>query len=164
MKASQLLPIAVFGALAFGLTAPHAQTPAQKVGFVNVQELLNAHPQNASIQELSKKARAELDPLNKQFRDLDAKVRAGSASAAEKQNYETIGKTLQATSEKYQKELDGKLNPVTDQINKLVAETAKKQGFTIVMDRGVAASSGLVVYADEASTDFTAEVVKALKP
>lgn len=53
------------------------------------------------------------------------------------------------------------LRPITEDIDKIVSKVAKEQGFAIVLDQEVAASSGLVVYAAQ-GLDLTPAILQAL--
>lgn len=164
MMFKKWIPLATAATVGFVLSLglqPHAQTAPQKVGFVDTLKVLQAHPMNSIIQDLNAKANKDLQPLQEQIKALQAK--GSNLSAKEKQDLDTAIKTYQASSEKWQKQINANLAPLTEEVNKAVAVTAKKDGFSIVMDRSTAASSGLVIYADEASTDFTDDVIKAVK-
>ncbi|MFC4455763.1 OmpH family outer membrane protein [Deinococcus sonorensis] len=161
MKAKLLAPIAVVAALGFGTLVPHAQTAPQKVGFVDVQKVLQAHPKNASVKAIQDKASAELNGLDKQIKAIQAKGTA--ATAAEKDQLTQLTTTIQAKAKDYDAQLSKAVAPIETAVDAAVASTAKAQGFSIVMDRAQAATNGLVVYADQ-STDITDAVVKNLKP
>jgi len=162
MKSSKLVPLAVFGALAFGTLAPHAQNAGMKIGYVDVQALLKAHPKYGDVDTLNKQAQTALKPTADQLKAIQDKGQ--NASAAERQQYETLAKTYQTNAQKWQDQINTKLQPLTEDINKAVAATAAKQGFSMILDKNVAASSGLVIYADTKSLDLTDAVVKTLKP
>lgn len=150
--------MAAFG---LGTLAPHAQTGAQKVGFVDVSKLLAAHPNNKLIQDTNAKAKAELDPLDAQIKAIDAK--GAGATAAEKQQRETLVATIKAKAEAYDKQNEPRITAVETAVDTAVSTVAKANGYSVVMDKTVAAKSGLVIYADPA-TELTDAAVKALKP
>ncbi|UBV43833.1 OmpH family outer membrane protein [Deinococcus taeanensis] len=155
-----IAPLALATAFGLGMVAPHAQTTPQKVGFVDVSKLLAAHPNDKDIKAIQAKADAELAALDKQVKAIDAK--GASASAAEKQNRDALVKTIQAKAAEYDKQLDPKITAVESAVDTAVGSVAKANGFSIVMDKGVAAKSGLVIYADT-SAEITDAVVKAIK-
>ena len=161
MNVKTLAPIAVVAALGFGSLVPHAQTAPQKIGFVNVAEVLKAHPSNASITALQTKANTELGALDNQIKAIQAK--GAGATAAEKDQATQLTTTLNAKVKDYNDQLAKATAPVEKAVDAAVSTTAKAQGFSIVMDKGIAATSSLVIYADP-GTDMTATVIKNLKP
>jgi outer membrane protein len=161
MNAKALAPVAIVAAFGLGTLAPQAQTPPQKVGFVDVQKLLSAHPNDKELQEIQKKATAELGELEKQIKAIDAK--GASASAAEKQNRTTLVSTAQAKAKAYDAQMQPKLTAVEKAVDTAVNTVAKANGYSIVMDRRVAQQSSLVIFA-ETNTDLTDAALKALKP
>lgn len=162
MNAKALAPIALVAAFGLGTLAPHAQTTPQKIGFVNVQAILNAQDAGKQLGDLQKKADAELGDLQKQIQAIDAKGTA--ATAADKDKRAQLVSTYQARGKAYNDQmtaLQPKLSAAEKAADAAISSAAKTNGYSIVMDSGVAAQ-GLVVYADN-STDLTSAALKALK-
>ncbi len=159
----KILPIAVAVALTAAFTVPMAQTRATRIGFVNAQNVLAGHPQGARVIDAQKKAQAELKDLSDRVQALQAKVANNTATAAERQQLETLIKTGQARQTQLKTQLDKLLEPITKQVDAAVAKVAKAQGFVLVMDRAIASQSGLVIYADPEGTDLSDEVIKEIK-
>ncbi|GEM86742.1 hypothetical protein MGR01S_13670 [Meiothermus granaticius NBRC 107808] len=132
-----------------------------EVGYVDSDLLLQAHPGFSKVKEIQGQAQAELNPLREQLQSLEAKSRAGNLSAKEQQDFQSLSKAYQDTLNRWQDKEDAVLGPITDQVNQAIAKTAQEQGFALVLDKRVAGTSGLVVYAD-ASLDLTDAVVKAM--
>ncbi|MVN86215.1 OmpH family outer membrane protein [Deinococcus sp. HMF7620] len=153
-------PLALAAAFGLGTVAPHAQTTPQKVGFVDVAKLLAAHPADKEIQEIQKKADAELGAIDKQIKAIDAKGTA--ATAADKQTRETLVKTIQSKADAYDKQMQPKIAVVEKAVDTAISAVAKSNGYGIIMDRDVASKSGLVIYAD-ATAEITDAVAKAVK-
>ena len=160
ISAKLVAPVALSAAFGLGMVAPHAQTTPQKVAFVDVSKLLAAHPNDKSIKDIQAKAEAELGAIDKQIKAIDAK--GASATAAEKQTREQLVKTIQAKAADYDKQIDPKITEIEQAVDKAVNTVAKSNGYSIVMDKSVAAKSGLVIYADD-NTDLTAAVAKNIK-
>ncbi|MDM7324735.1 MAG: OmpH family outer membrane protein [Thermus sp.] len=135
---------------------------ATRVGFVDADTLVQAHPDYKKIQDLQAQARKELGPLEEKIKPLETKIRSGQATAKERQDYEALVKTYQDTVKKWQDRQNPVLKPILEDVDRAIAKVAKAQGFSVVMSRQVAAQSGLVVYADE-DTDLTQLVVRELK-
>ncbi|GGR84157.1 OmpH family outer membrane protein [Deinococcus sedimenti] len=160
ISAKLMAPVALATAFGLGMVAPHAQTTAQKVAFVDISKLLAAHSNAKAINDIKAKADAELGAIDKQIKAIDAK--GTNASAAEKQTREALIKTIQAKAADYDKQIDPKVTEIEQAVDKAVSAVAKSNGYGIVMDMNVAARSGLVIYADD-STDLTSAVVKNIK-
>jgi outer membrane protein len=156
--------IAALGSVAGAQTSPAAPAaPAQgtqgsAICFVNAQSILEGNPDGAKVLEARKAAAAELQPLVQQIQALQQKIQAGSATAAERQQYDTLVKTYQARSKALQDAQNKLLEPITKAVDAAVAKVAAARGCVVVLDRQIAASSGLVVYADP-STDITQDVI-----
>ncbi len=135
---------------------------ATRVGFVDADALVQAHPDYKKVQDLQAQARKELAPLEEKLKPLDQKIRSGQATAKERQDYEALLKTYQDTLKKWQDRQNPVLKPILEEVDQALAKVAKAQGFAVVMSRQVAAQSGLVVYADE-DTDLTQAVIRELR-
>jgi outer membrane protein len=159
----KILPIAAAIALTAAFTLPMAQTKATRIGFVNAQVVLKGHPQGTKVLDAQKKAQDELKSISDKITPLQAKIANGTASATEKQQYETLVKTYQATQARLKAQIDKLLEPITKQVDAAVAKVGKAQGFVLVMDRAIASQSGLVIYADPEGTDLSDDVIKEIK-
>lgn len=166
MKSIQILrktlPFVLCGLIGYTLSGPfHAQTAPNRIGFINADEALKAHRLNSKIEEIRTNLRKEVDPLTKQADDLKAK--GDKLSAADK---DTLNQTLQLIEgirKKYSDQVAPLIDKINADVNLVIKDTAEKQGFSILMDRAVAASSGLVVYADEQNLDVTQTIVNAVQ-
>ncbi|GIW37946.1 MAG: hypothetical protein KatS3mg074_344 [Meiothermus sp.] len=161
MKRLSLFVPILAGLLLSSLLVAQNQPTATKIGYLNARAVVEAHPQFARIKEIQAKAEAELKPLRDQLQPLEAKIRAGSATAQEQQNYRILAQSLQETGKKWTDQQNEALRPITEDIDKLVSKVAQEQGFAIVLDQEVAASSGLVVYAAQ-ELDITQAILRAL--
>ncbi|WP_018111152.1 OmpH family outer membrane protein [Thermus igniterrae] len=156
--------VALLLALSALLTPLLAQNKATatRVGFVDADALVQAHPDYKKVQDLQAQARKEISPLEEKLKPLAQKVQSGQATAKERQDYDALLKTYQDTVKKWQERQNPLLKPILEDVDNAIAKVAKAQGFAVVMSRQVAAQSGLVVYADE-DTDLTQAVIRELK-
>ena len=161
MKKFLHIILAVAATAAF--TVPLAQTKATKIGFVTANLVLQAHPQGKVVLDQRKKAEDELKPLVTQIQALQAKVQGGQATAAERQQYETLVKSYQARVKALSDKQTALLAPISKEVDAAVSKVAKAQGYVLVMDRQIARDSGLVIYADPDGTDLTDEVIAEVK-
>jgi outer membrane protein len=150
-----ILMLLVLGSAAF------AQPKSTKICFVQSQPILEAHPDGPKVVAFKTDADKELKPILEQARGLQSKVNSGG-TAAERQQLDTLSKTIQATQRKWQDRIDKVLKPIEVDIDKAIATTAKMLGCNVVFDRLAARNSALVVYADD-DLDITKEVIKTLQ-
>lgn len=160
MKRSSLSLLALLP-LAAVVLQPHAQTGKSKVGFVNAQTVVASMAGGASYVALSKKADANRLAQQKALQPLLTKAQGAGASAADRAAYTAAAKKAQAALASDNTQLQKAFAPLASKVNSTVAAVAKANGYSLVLDKRVAAS-GLVVYADQA-TDLTAAVVQKLK-
>lgn len=132
-----------------------------RVGYIDAQKVLEAHPDYAKIKELRTQADAELKPIADQLRALEPKVRDGSASAKERQDFENLQKVYSEATKKWQDKINTVLAPITKEIDAVIARVAAQNGFSMILSANVAGQSGLVVYASP-DVDVTDLVIRAL--
>ncbi len=158
--------LAILLALGFlALTGlPLAQNKAvpSRVGFIDAETVVQAHPGYPAVAEIQKKRDAELKPLVEKIKPLEGKIASGQATAKERQDYQVLLEAIKKVQDKWNPKIQAKLEPLIKEVDRVVAQVAKANGFAVIMNRRVAASSNLVVYADPA-TDLTQAVVEALK-
>lgn len=159
----KIIPVLLAVALTAAFTLPHAQTKATKIGFVNAQKVLESHPDGKNVIAQRKKALDELKPIQDQLTALQAKIQQNTATAAERQQFDLLAKSYTARSKQLQEKFDKLLAPITKDVDAAVGKVAKAQGYVIVMDRLIAQSSGLVIYADPEGTDLTPDVSAEVK-
>lgn len=150
-----LLPMALL------LTAPQAQSGKGRLGFVNVPQLVAAMPGGANYTALRKKADTDLGQQQKNLQTLLVKVN-GSPTAANKAAVTKAQQTFAKAQKNYQTQIAAAFKPLATKLNSAIAKTAKANGYSVVLDRQVAATTRLVVYANS-STDLTAAVMKEIK-
>ncbi|WP_034383797.1 OmpH family outer membrane protein [Deinococcus sp. YIM 77859] len=151
-----ILPLALLA------TVPQAQQKTHRLGFVDVQQAVAALPGSSAYLNLSKKVDADLKARQQNIQTLAAKA-ASTRSAADRQALQKAQQSFLSAQKGYQQRLSTEFKPLASRINAAVASVARANGYTVVMDRRVAAQTSLVVYANNQDTDLTAAVVKALK-
>ncbi|MER3481388.1 MAG: hypothetical protein C4327_13210 [Meiothermus sp.] len=139
--------------------------PVLKVGFMDSQQVVQAHPRYKEVQAVMEQAQKELKPMEDQLKALQPKIQAGTATAKEQQDFQTLRNAYQQASQKWAERRAKALEPITKEIDVQIAKFARAQGFGIILDRRVASASGLVLYGDDSLdvTDPVAKLVKALK-
>ncbi len=157
-----LLVVVSFGSLA---TAQTSVSQTTTVCFINAQRVLAAHPMGAKVIEAQQKAQAELKGLSDKIQELQVKVANGTATTAEKQQYEVLVKTAQARQAQLKTQIDKLLEPITRDVDVAVSKVAIARGCAVVLDRAIAAQSGLVVFVNpntsfDISDDIILEITK----
>lgn len=155
-RAFLILPLALLA------TVPHAQQRGTRVGFVDVQRAVATLPGSSTYLSLSKKIDADLAKKQARIQQLASRA-ASSRGAADGQALQRAQRDFLATQKGHQSRLATAFNPLATRINGAVARVARSNGYSVVLDRRVAAQSRLVVYANIQATDLTDAVVKALK-
>ncbi len=165
MKKTRLKTIFILSLVLASLNVANAQTTqaaSNKICFVNAQQLLAAHPMGKDVQALRDAANKEIKPIADQLTTLQTKISGGTATAADRQQFDALNKTYQATGKKWQDKINAAIEPITKDVDVAVQKGAVAEGCSIVLDKSIAAS-GLVVYADP-NLDITAVVIKLLNP
>lgn len=154
-KILMLLPLALLA------TVPQAQQGKSRVAMVNVQTLIKALPGNASYLALMTKADKDLKARQASLQTLVAKANT-TRSAADRQAVTKAQTSYTALRADYDKQIQTAFKPLGTKLNAVVAQVARANGVSIVMDDSVAAQTGIVIYADPGA-NLTSAVVKALK-
>ncbi|WP_027882019.1 OmpH family outer membrane protein [Meiothermus rufus] len=154
--------IALIAVLLLGgsLVAQNRPTPT-RIGYIDAEKVVQAHKDFKKVQDVRNQAERELKPLRDQLQALEAKIRAGNASAKEQQDYRVLAQSLQEAGRKWTERSNAVLKPITEEIDQVIARVAQQQGFAMILDKKIAASSGLVVYAAE-ELEVTEAVIRAL--
>ncbi len=155
----------VASALVFSAAQAQTQPPAVPSApamtcFINAQKVLAAHPQGPKVLEAQQRAQAELKDLSDKVQALQAKVANNTATPAERQQLETLIKTGQARQTQLKTQIDKLLEPITKDVDAAVAKVGTAKGCSVVLDRDIAARSGLVVWVNPNSTlDISDDVI-----
>ncbi len=151
----------------FGITTA-AQAAELKVGYVQVDKILQEAPQTAeSGKKLEKEfgpRTQELDRMQKQIKDIESSLDKDSLtmSETERRNKERDISNLKIEFQRKQRELredvnlrkNEELGSLQDRINKAVTSVSEAEGYDLVIYGGVAYASKKV--------DITDKVLKSL--
>jgi outer membrane protein len=144
---------------------------AQKVGYINSQEILTSLPEvkqaNSDIDVMKgmfqKKGEEMVKELQIKYQDLQQKQAGGTLApieiekqaAALKAEEAKVGEFEQSSQQKIMEKSEELLKPIQDRVNKAIKDVATENGFLYIFDSGM----GVVLYADPAA-DAT-KLVKA---
>lgn len=161
MNRNWLFFIVLAGLLLGGsLVAQNRQVPT-RIGYVDAERIVQAHRDFGRVQEVRTQAERELRPIRDQLQALEARLRAGTATAREQQDYRVLAQSLQEAGRRWTERSNTVMRPITEEIDQVIARVAQQQGFAIVLDKQIAANSGLVVYA-AGELEITDAVIRAL--
>jgi outer membrane protein len=140
-----LVPVAVlsFGAL--------AQEPSSKLGFVSLRDVLLNTVEGEAVLEVREAASEELRGMQKRLEVYNQQAQAGTLSETDRAQQTLLQQAYAQTIRDDQTKLDAAYSSFSNAVDPIIAQTAKEQGFAVVMNADLAASNGLVVYADEAT-------------
>ncbi len=150
-----LLPLALLA------TVPHAQQTKARVAFVNVDTLIKAMPNSAAYLKVMTQADTDLKAKRTSLQTLATKA-SSTGVAADRQAVTMAQKAYNTLQADYTKKIQAAFTPLSTKLNAAVAQAAKANGFSVVMDEKVAAQTHLVLYADK-GTSLTAAAQKLLK-
>jgi outer membrane protein len=140
-----------------------AQDQATRIVFIDSQRAINAHPAGQAALELQQQAQEEITGLQNDIRAIIGGAQsAQDLSPEQRANYETLTQSLQASQQRWQQDIEQAVAPALEAVNQAVAEVAQANGYAVVLDGVVAASSGLVVYAQE-GLDITDQVLERIR-
>jgi outer membrane protein len=152
-----LAPVAI---LSFGAIA---QEPGTKLGFVSVNALIQTTPEGQAVLEIRRAASEELRPIQNQLGIYNQQAQAGTLSEADRAQANLLELDYTQKIQEFQANLDSAYSSFSQAIDPAIAQSAKDQGFSVVMNSEVAASSGLVIYADLDTTNLTEDVKAKLQ-
>ena len=156
-----LLPTALLLALVGVLGLSQNKEIPSRVGYIDAQKVIEAHPSYEEVKKLQAQAENERKPIADQLKALEPKIRDGSASAKERQDFDNLRKVYDEVTAKWQKKINDALAPITKEIDATIARVAAQNGFAMILSANVAGQSGLVVYASP-DVDVTDLVIRAL--
>ena len=144
-----------------------------KIGYVNRVLLLQDMPEvkqaNANLEalqaQLQKKGQGMLEEFQKKYQDLQQKEKRGELSPKQLEEEGTKLRQEEVKIQQYEQEMQGQLGekqqsllqPIFDDVGAKIAEVAKENGYTYIIDD----SAGLLLYKEEAF-DITELVRKKL--
>lgn len=168
MKRKLIIPILSILAVTLFLvsTLPGDSTAQQqgtRIAFVNTDAVLEAHPAGQQAATLQRQAQEELNSIRQELEPLLQRRNAGETLATdERETLDVLQRTYQQTQQRYTQEIQEAVRPAEEAVDNAIRAVAQEQGYTMVLNRAVAATSGLVVYAED-DLDITEQVVARLQ-
>lgn len=138
-------------------------TNAQKIGYINSQEILASLPEvkqaNSDIEVMKtmfqKKGEDMVKELQAKYQDLQKKQQSGELAPVEIEKQSALLKLEEAKLGEFEKSSQDKiyakteelLKPIQDRVNKAIKDVATENGFLYIFDSGM----GVILYSDPAS-------------
>lgn len=174
MLRSRLALAAALAALATAPSAPlAAQTATPKVGYVNSARILQSAPgrqeADAQIEKELAGFRAQVKRMGDSLNTMVADFRKSEATlspaaketrmrAIQQKEEEYQGRTEQLQQQAQQRQME-LIRPITEQVQKVIADLRQAEGYTMIFDVGNGA--GVIVAADT-TLDLTDRVLQRL--
>lgn len=151
-------PLTLFALFVALFLSAFAQAQSTIV-FVDSQAAINAHPAGAEALTLQEQARTEIEGLQEQIQSIVGGAQSAQDLTAEQRSQlDTLQRSLESVQQRWATDIQAAAQPAVDAVNQAIAAVAQENGYTIVLNRAVAATSGLVAYADD-SLDITDQVI-----
>jgi outer membrane protein len=131
----------VLGALVLNLTAVSLSAAQDKIGFIDTQRVLMAHPKYEASQK-------HLDEFVKQ------KIEEARAAAEKEQARDKRMEIINAARRESGDEEFKVMNPINEEINKVIESAAKAKGVTVVLNKVFIYFGGI---------DMTEDVIKGVR-
>ncbi len=167
---NQLRRYLVLALLALGVGTLSAQV---KIGYINrvalMQEIPDVKQANANLEalqkQLQKKGQGMLEEFQKKYQELQRKEQQGELSPKQLEEEAQKLREEETKIAQYEQEMQSQLvekqnsllQPIVDNMSAKIAEVAKENGFTYIIDD----SAGILLFKDE-SMDVTAMVKSKL--
>jgi len=155
----------------FLLISIHFGVNAQKIGFINTQEMLALLPEvkqaNSDIEVMKamfqKKGQDMVQSLQVKYQELQKKQQTGELAPVEIEKQAAflkieegqLGEFEKGSQQKIYEKSEELLKPIQDKVNQAIKDVASENGFLYIFD----SSQGLVLYADP--TADASKLVKA---
>jgi len=161
MKRTAIITAALLLAMVGVLGLSQNKEIPSRVGYLDAQKVIEAHPDYGQVKKLQEQADKELKPLVDQLNALDAKLKAGTATDKDRKDFQTLQQAYVEASKQWQEKINAVLGPITKDIDKTISIVAAQNGFSMIFSANVAGQSGLIVYASP-DVDVTDLVIRAL--
>jgi outer membrane protein len=159
-----------FFILVFAIIFSSFSVSAQKVAYINSQEILGSLPEvkqaNSDIEVMKgmfqKKGEEMVKDLQMKYQDLQQKQSGGTMAPIEiekqaallKAEESKVGEFEQSSQQKIMEKSEELLKPIQDKVNKAIKDVATENGFLYIFDAGM----GVILYSDP-----TADATKLVK-
>ncbi len=164
-----LLSMLLIGGFFSALVSAEAEQQPVKIGVINLDKALKAHPKFSEVDEtlrdLFEERQAELTKMGDERDELEKKIEEGTATAEEKDKLEQIKKTAQKLLDKYQAEIDTKKDELVGKllvdIMSAIKQVGEEESYGLIVQEMIGEIQ-YIVYFDN-SLDITDKVMAKVK-
>jgi outer membrane protein len=150
------------GAVLGGSSAQGAPKPA-KIGYVTVPAVIRATSAGGALKKIEAARETETKPVSEALKKLQPKMRSGSATFEERDQWDKLSKRYSEIAKKYDAQFQKILAPFDKKLVGSIKAAASKQGFSLIVDGNIATDSGLLLYANQDAANITNEVIAEFK-
>ncbi len=146
-----------------GISSVQAIPQAIRLGYVTVPEVIKATPAGGNLKKIEAARAKEIKPIADKIKVLQPKMRAGSATFEERDQWDKLSKQYATIAKKYDLQFQKVLQPFDKKLITSIKNSANKQGFSLIVDGIIATDSGLLLYANQDAANITKDVIKEFK-
>ncbi len=145
------------------LSSVQAIPQAIRLGFVVVPEVIKSTPAGGALKKIEAARDREVKPIAAKIKALQPKMRSGSATFEERDEWDKLSKQYAAIVKKYDVQFQKVLQPFDKKLLTSIKNSANKQGFSLIVDGIIATDSGLLLYANQDAANITKNVIAEFK-
>ncbi len=146
-----------------GVSSVQAVPQAIRLGYVTVPEVIKATPAGGNLKKIEDARNKEVKPIADKIKLLQPKMRSGSATFEERDQWDKLSKQYAAIAKKYDLQFQKVLQPFDKKLLTSIKNSANKQGFSLIVDGIIATDSGLLLYANQDAANITKDVITEFK-
>ena len=146
-----------------GVSSVQAVPQAIRLGYVTVPEVIKATPAGGNLKRIEDARNKEVKPISDKIKLLQPKMRSGSATFEERDQWDKLSKQYAAIAKKYDLQFQKVLQPFDKKLLTSIKNSANKQGFSLIVDGIIATDSGLLLYANQDAANITKDVITEFK-
>jgi outer membrane protein len=146
-----------------GVSSVQAVPQAIRLGYVTVPEVIKSTPAGGSLKKIEDARNKEVKPIADKIKVLQPKMRSGSATFEERDQWDKLSKQYAEIAKKYDLQFQKVLQPFDKKLLASIKNSANKQGFSLIVDGIIATDSGLLLYANQDAANITKDVITEFK-
>jgi outer membrane protein len=146
-----------------GISSVRALPSAARIGYVTVPSVIQATPAGSALKKVEAARGTETKPITDTLKVLQPKMRAGSATFEERDQWDALNKKYATIAKKYDVQFQKIVQPFDKKLLTAIKKSADSQGFSLIVDGIIATDSGLLLYANQDAANITKDVITQFK-
>jgi outer membrane protein len=146
-----------------GISSARALPSAARIGYVTVPSVIQATPAGSALKKVEAARGTETKPITDKLKVLQPKMRAGSATFEERDQWDALNKKYATIAKKYDVQFQKIVQPFDKKLLTAIKKSADSQGFSLIVDGIIATDSGLLLYANQDAANITKDVITQFK-